>query len=178
MKSFRSLLLAGAAALLSVVPLSLVAAAVSLAPATETLYVKVDSPDLIAFHHYRLAEVDGAELILSTLQKSVADQARFAGYPGKVEVLGDDAKVPAGAAVVVLTWDGGVVSATLRRDDKKKELGAVSRTPLSSHPDYEQIRATLDRGNREERRDADLRVKTQLYLFEALRLAQRYQVKG
>jgi len=178
MKSFRSLLFAGVVALLSVLPLRLVAAAVTLAPATETLYVKVDSPDLIAFHHYRLAEVDGSELILSTLQKSAADQARFAGYPGKVEVLADDAKVPAGAAVIVLTWNGASVSATLRRDDQKKELSVVSRTPLSSHPDYDQMRATLDRGNREERRDADLRARTQVNLFEALRLAQRYQSKG
>lgn len=178
MKSFRSVLLAGATALLSVLPLSLAAGSVSLSPAAETLYVKADSPDLIAFRHYRLAEVDGSELILGALQKSAADQARFAGYAGKVEVLDDNAEAPKGAAVIVLTWNGPEVSATLRRDEQKKELGTVSRAPLAGHPDYTQIRTTLNQGSREERRDAGLRARTQMNLFEALRLAQRQQAKG
>jgi hypothetical protein len=178
MKAFRYLLLAGLAALFSVTSLSLVAADVSISPATETLYVKVDSPDLIEFRHYRLAVVDGSELILSTLKKTAADQARFAQYPGKVEVLEDDAKAPEGAAVLVLMWDGGAVSATLQRGSQKQQLGAVSRAPLSGHPDYAQMRLELDRGSRDERRDADLRAKTQMYLYESLRQIQRNQAKG
>ena len=179
MKSFRSLLLAGFAALCFVPALQLTAAqAPTLAPASETLYVKVDSPDLIEFRHYRLAVVDGSELILSTLKKTATDQARFAQYAGKVEVLDDDAKVPEGAAVLVLMWDGGAVSATLRRDGEKKQLGAVSRAPLSGHPNYTQMRVELDRGSRDERRDADLRAKTQMYLYESLRQVQKYQTKG
>jgi hypothetical protein len=177
MKSFRSLLFAGVALLLVGSPASF-AAKVTLAPAAETLYVKADSPDLIWFHHFRLAEVDGSELILDTLKKSAADQARFAGYPGAVTVLEDDANAPDGAAVLLLTWNDGVVSATLRRGDDKTAMGVVSRTPMASHPDYPQMRRYLDRGSREERRDADLRVRTQVNLYEALRLAQRYQVKG
>jgi len=178
MKSFRLPLLAGLAALFGVFTLRLAAAeAVTIAP-TETLYVKADSPDLIAFRHYRLAEVDGSELILATLKKTATDQARFAQYAGKVEVLDDDAKAPDGAAVLVLMWDGGAVSATLRRDSQKKQLGAVSRAPLSSHPDYTQMRAELNRGSREERRDAGLRAQTQLYLYESLRQVQRYQAKS
>lgn len=178
MKSFRSLLFAGAAALLSVIPLRLVAAAVTIAPATETLYVKVDSPDLIAFHHYRLAQADGSELIVATLQKTAADQARFAKYAGKVEVLADDAKAPEGAAVLLLTWNGAQVSATLQRGKREKELGPVSRTPLANHPDYAQMRQELDRGSREERSDAELRARTQMNLYESLRLVQRHQTKG
>ena len=179
MKSFRLPLLAGVIALFGLFSLRLAAAeALTITPATETLYVKVDSPDLIEFRHYRLAVVDGSELILSTLKKTATDQARFANYAGKVEVLDDDAKVPEGAAVLVLMWDGGAVSATLRRDSQKKQLGAVSRAPLSGHPDYTQMRAELDRGSRDERRDADLRAKTQMDLYEALRLTQRFQAKG
>ena len=179
MKSFRLPLLAGVVALFGLFALRSVAAeAPVISPATETLYVKVDSPDLIEFRHYRLAVVDGSELILSTLKKTAADQARFAKYTGKVEVLDDDAKAPEGAAVLVLMWDGGAVSASLQRRSQKKGLGAVSRAPLSSHPDYTQMRAELDRGSRDDRRDADLRAKTQMYLYEALRVVQRYQAKG
>jgi hypothetical protein len=179
MKSFRLPLLAGVVALFGLFTLRLAAAeAPTLSPATETLYVKVDSPDLIEFRHYRLAVVDGSELILSTLKKTAADQARFAQYAGKVEALDDDAKAPEGAAVLVLLWDGGAVSATLQRGSQKKQLGAVSRAPLSSHPDYTQMRAELDRGSRDERRDADLRARTQMNLYEALSQVQRYQAKG
>lgn len=177
MKSFRFLLMATAAALLPVLSPSLFAAKVIISPMTETLYVKADSPDLIWFRHYRLAEVDGTELILDTLKKSAVDQARFARYPGAVAVLDDDAKIPAGAAVLVLTWSDGVVSATLQRDGKGKELGPVSRTPLSNHPDYTRMRQYLDRGTPEERRDASLRANTQKNFYQALRLAQRYQAK-
>jgi len=176
MKSFRSLLFAGAA-LLSAVPLQLVAAAVTISPAAETLYVKADSPDLIWFRHYRLAEVDGSELILATLKKTAADQARFAGYTGAVSVLDDGADAPEGAPVLLLTWSDGVVSATLQRGKANKEMGPVSRTPISNHPDYAQMRQYLDRGTSEERRDADLRARTQVNLYQSLRLVQRYQAK-
>jgi hypothetical protein len=172
MKSFRSLLLAGAAVLLSIAPLSGFAAKFTVSPASETLYVKVDSPDLIAFRHYRLAKVDGSELILSTLKQSAADQAGFAKYPGKVEVLDDEAVVPTGAALLLLTWNGTAVSATVQRDGNSKEIGLVSRSPISSHPDYAQMRKELDRGTSEERRDADLRARTRMNLYESLRLVQ------
>jgi hypothetical protein len=178
MKSFRSLLFAGVAALLSVVPLGLFAANVTISPATETLYVKIDSPDLIWFRHYRLAETDGSELILDALKKTAADQVRFAKYPGAVTVLDDDARAPEGAAVLLLTWNNGAVSATLQRGGKEKEIGAVSRTPLSNHPDYVRMREKLDQGSSEERRDADLRARTQMNLYQSLRLVQRYQAKG
>ena len=49
----------------------------------------------------------------------------------------------------------------------------MSRAPLSGHPDYTQRRAEVDRGSREERRDTDLRVKTQMNLYESLRLVQQ-----
>ena len=115
---------------------------------------------------------------VATLQKTAADQARFAKYAGKVEVLADDAKAPEGAAVLLLTWNGAQVSATLQRGKREKELGPVSRTPLANHPDYAQMRQELDRGSREERSDAELRARTQMNLYESLRLVQRHQTKG
>jgi hypothetical protein len=175
MKSIRSLLLAGVAALLSVVPLALVAANVTISPAAETLYVRIDSPDLIAFRHYRLAKADGSELILSTLKKTAAEQARFAGYTGEVIVLDDGAEAPAGADVLLLEWNDELVNASLHRGGKKKFLSTVSRAPLSGHPNFPAMRADLDRGSRDERRDADLRAKTQMYLYESLRLARRQE---
>jgi len=179
MKSFRLPLLAGVIALFGLFSLRLVAAEpLTIAPATETLYVKADSPDLIAFHDYRRSKVDGSELILATLKKTAADQARFANYAGKVEVLDDEAKVPEGAAVLILTWNGEKVSATLQRGKREKSLGLVSAAPLAGHPDYPEMRKQLDRGSPEERSDAHLRTRTQMSLYESLRLVQRYQAKG
>jgi hypothetical protein len=179
MKSFRLPLLAGLVALFGLFSVRLVAAEpLVIAPASETLYVKADSPDLIAFHHYRLAEVDGSELILATLKKTAGDQARFAKYPGKVEVLDDEAKAPEGAAVLLLTWNGERVSATLQRGKREKDLGLVSAAPLAGHPDYAQMRRELDRGTSDERSDARLRTRTEMNLYEALRLVQRYQAKA
>ena len=178
MKPFRFLLLAGAGALFALLPSRLAAAALTVSPATETVYVKIESPDLITFHRYRLAEVNGSELILSTLKQTAADQARFAGYTGPVSVLDDDAKAPAGAPVLLLTWQGDEVFATLRRGDREQSLGVVSRTKLSTHPDYPEMRKSLDKGLSEERRDAHLRATTQMNLYVALRILNRYQTKA
>jgi hypothetical protein len=179
MKSFRFALLAGAAALFSVLPLPLAAKpALTVSPATETLYVRIDSPDLIAFHRYRLAEVNGTELILSTLKQVADDQARWAGYPGPVSVLDDDAKAPEGAPVLLLTWEGDTVTATLIRGGREKSLGVVSRTKMSNHPDYPELRKDLDRGLSEERRDAHLRARTTMDLYAALLIVNRYQAKS
>lgn len=178
MKSFRLPLFARVVALFGLFSLRLVAAEpLTIAPATETLYVKIDSPNLIAFHDYRRSEVDGGELILATLKKTAADQVRFSKYPGKVEVLDDDAKAPEGAAILLLTWNGKKVSATLLRGKREKSLGLVSAAPLAGHPDYSQMRQELDRGTSDERSDAHLRTSTQMSLYESLRLVQRYQVK-
>src|SRR6478736_1094040 len=178
MKSLRVILLAGFAVLSAALTPQLMAAKLTISPATEPLYVRIDSPNLIAFHDYRLAQADGSELILTTLKKTAADQARFAEYPGEVIVLDEDAKVPAGAAVLLLTWVGAEVNATLMRDGKEKSLGAVSRAPLSNHPDYATMRLELDRGSSDDRRDAQLRAKTQMQLYQSLRLVRRYQAKG
>ncbi len=179
MKSFRFVVLAVAAALFAVLPLQLAAKpALTVAPATETVYVKIDSPDLIAFHHYRLAEVDGTELILSTLKQTADDQARFAKYPGPVSVLDDDAKAPDGAPVLLLTWSGDTVSATLQRGGREKSLGIVSRTALSTHPDFPEMMKYLDKGLSDQRRDAKLRAKTQMNLYVALLILNRYQAKS
>jgi len=179
MKSFRLPLLAGAVALFGLFSVRLVAAEpLTIAPAAETLYVKADSPNLMDFHDYRLSEVDGSELILATLKKTADDQVRFAKYAGKVEVLDDDAKAPEGAAVLILTWNGEKVSATLQRGKREKSLGLVSAAPLAGHPDYSEMRKQLDRGSPEERSDAHLRTRTQMSLYESLRLVQRYQAKS
>jgi hypothetical protein len=179
MKSFRFLILVGVAALASFGPLRLAAAGgLTVAPATETVYVKIDSPDLIAFHHYRLAEVNGTELILTTLKQTADDQARFAGYAGPVCVLDDDAKAPDGAPVLLLTWNGDAVSATLLRGGREKSLGIVSRTSLATHPNYLEMRKYLDKGLSEEQHDAHLRAKTQMNLYMALRILTRYQAKA
>ncbi len=61
---------------------------------------------------------------------------------------------------------------------RDKEIGLVSRTPLANHPDYARMRQEMDRGSREERSDANLRARTEMNLYEALRLVQRDQVKG
>lgn len=175
MKSVRLRLTAAVAALFSLMVPSLVAADTPIAAtaAANALHVKIDSPDLIAFRHYRLAKADGSELILSTLKKTAADQARFAGYAGEVVVLDDGAEAPAGADVLLLEWNDDSVHASLLRGGKKKFLSTVSRAPLSGHPNYAAMRADLDRGSRDERRDADLRARTQMNLYEALRLAKR-----
>ena len=178
MKSLRVALFAGFAVLSGILAPRLAAAALTISPATETLYVKIDSPNLIAFHDYRFAQTDGSELILATLKKTAADQARFAEYPGEVTVLDDDAKAPAGAAVLLLTWNGVEVHATFMRDGKEKSLGTVSRAPLSNHPDYATMRLELDRGSSDDRRDAQLRAKTQMQLYQSLRLMRRYQAKS
>ena len=179
MKSFRLPLLAGAVALFGLFSVRLVAAEpLVIAPAAETLYVKADSPNLMDFHDYRLSEVDGSELILATLKKTADDQVHFAKYAGKVEVLDDDAKAPEGAAVLILTWNGEKVSATLQRGKREKSLGLVSAAPLAGHPDYSEMRKQLDRASPDERSDAHLRTRTQMSLYESLRLVQRYQAKS
>ena len=179
MKSFRFTLAAGAVALFSVLLLPLAAAsALTVAPATETLYVRIDSPDLIAFHHYRLAEVNGTELILSTLKQTADDQARFAGYTGPVCVLDDNAKAPEGAPVLLLTWENERVTATLMRGGREKSLGVVSRVSMATHPDYPELRKDLDKGLSDQRRDAWLRARTQMNLYAALFILNRYKAKA
>lgn len=173
------------ATLASTLALSLVAigtvsagAAVTLSPATEALYVKIDSADILSFHHYRRALVDGRELLLATLKQTAADQARLANYPGKLVVLEDDAEVPEGAPELLLYWNGSDVSAALRRGSRERALGVVSRTPLANHPDYAQMRAAMNQGSVNERRDAVLRSEVQRDLYQALRVALRYREKA
>ena len=57
-------------------------------------------------------------------------------------------------------------------------MGAVSRAPLAGHPDYTQMSVELNRGSRDELRDAGLRANAQMYLYESLRQVQKYQPKG
>ncbi len=179
MKSIRCALLTGLALLLSAVPFRLSAAdtVAATSPATK-LYVKIDSPDLLNFHDYRLSRVDSSELVLTTLKNSAAAQARFAGYPGEVIVLDENAKAPDGAAVLLLVWDRGVVTATFQQNGREKFLGVVSRTPLSTHPDYSRMRQDIDQGLREYRHDAHLRATTQMNLYQALLYLRNYQAKG
>ncbi len=180
MKSLRFALVASAAALYAILPLQLAAAStVKVAPAAEPVYVKIESNQMIWFEHYRYSEANGSEeIILSTLKQTAVDQARFAGYPGAVIVLDDGAKVPEGAPVLLLTWNGETVNATLIRGDRETSLGVVSRSSTSTHPDYANMRQFLDKGPHLERRDAVLRANTQMNLYVALRLLNRNQDKA
>jgi hypothetical protein len=179
MKSFSLPLFAGIVALFgSFIPRLAAAEPLTISPATETLYVKVDSPYQETFHDYRLSKVDGSELILTTLKKTANEQVHFANYPGKVEVLDDDAKVPEGAALLLLTWTGRPVSATLLRGKHEKSLGLVSAAPLTGHPNYLEMRQEMDRGTSDERKDAEMRMRVKMDLYEALRIVQRYQAKS
>lgn len=174
MSTIRLPLFASLAALLLAAPLPVLAA-----PATgadETVYVSIDSPELISFARFRLARENGDELILSTLQSAAAEQAHFSGYPGKVIVLDEQASAPAGAKVLMLTWSDGVVFATLMQNGREQSLGVVSRNQLSEHPDYQAMRREIDRHQlREARRDAELRAATQMNLYQALKYLQQKQ---
>jgi hypothetical protein len=148
------------------------------APPLEKVYVQIDSPDLIFFHHYRLSQVDGHDLILNELKNTAAAQARFADYPGELVVLDAEAKAPAGAPVLLLYWNRLTVTASLIRGGKEDYLGVVSRTPYDAHPDYINMQPKLNRGLPAEQRDEDLRARTQMNLYQALRLLRRQMVKA
>lgn len=152
-----------------------VAASEPLADAPDgTLYVTIDTLEPMEFKHYRRARADGRELILSTLKMTADAQARFAGYPGGVVVLDEDAEPPAGAPSLRLTWGEEAVTAELITDGKPRYLGVVNRNPLSEHPDFNRMRREIDRsGSSDRKRDAIVRAETQMNLYRALKLAAR-----
>jgi hypothetical protein len=156
----------------AIVLLSLVAPTVAQAdaPAVEKIYVSIDYSDPLHFERMRLAQAGGAELILSTLKASAAEQARFANYPGEVVVLDEKDKAPDGAKGLLLYWSAGNVTATLLQGGKEKYLGVVSRAPLSDHPDYIRMRQEIQKnGLRAEHRDAELIAATKMNLYQALK---------
>jgi hypothetical protein len=167
------------ALLLAALSLGLLAAdAVPVTPTVEKVYVQINSPDLIFFHHYRLSQVDGHDLILNELKNTAAAQAGFAHYPGELVVLDDEAKAPEGAPVLLLYWDKLTVSASLIRGGKEAYLGVVSRTPYDAHPDYINMQPRLNRGLPAVQRDEDLRARTQMNLYQALLLLRRHLAKA
>ncbi len=141
------------------------------------LHVEIRAQDPISFHQFRHGLADGEELILSTLRMNADQQAQFARYPGDVVVLGENETAPADAPVLRLTWaEGGDVTADLLMppDRKAKFLGVLSRSPLSEHPDYKEMRRKIDQsGSSDRKRDATVRAQVQLELYLALLRAKR-----
>jgi hypothetical protein len=145
-------------------------------PSSDTVYVTIENFDPIRFDRMRYSLMTGDELILATLKGSAAEQAHFAGYPGTVIVLDENAKPPAGATVLTLTWNGNAVAADVNQAGKGKYLGIVNRLPLSYHPDFKRLQQSIDTaGVPDARRDAALRAEVQMNLFLALQYLVRYQ---
>ncbi len=144
--------------------------------AGDAVYVTIENFDPIRFDRMRYALMTGDELILSTLKSSATEQARFAGYTGTVNVLDENAKPPAGATLLTLTWNGNAVSADVTQAGKSKYLGVVNRLPISYHPDFKRMQLSIDTaGVPNARRDAALRAEVQMDLFQALQYLVRYQ---
>lgn len=142
----------------------------------ETVYVTIEYFDPIRFERMRYGLMTGDELILATLRDSAAEQARFAGYAGTVIVLAENAKPPAEATVLRLTWNGNAVGADVTQAGKGKFLGVVNRLPISYHPDFMRMQRSIDTaGVPNARRDAALRAEVQMDLFQALQYLVRYQ---
>jgi len=170
MKILRLPLFAALAGLLATTAPSLRAAAAAGVPSGDRLYVTIAYDDPIGFARFRLAQAGGAELILTTLKDSAAEQARFAGYAGEVVVLDENAKAPEGAPVLLLNWNRDDVTASVTLNGKENYLGVVSRAHLSDHPDYKAMRAEIERNRlRAERRDAELRAATRMQLYQGLK---------
>jgi hypothetical protein len=146
------------------------------APAGETVYVTVEHTDYIQFNDLRYALTTGDDLFMTTLKASAAAQATFASYAGTVVVLDENVKPPSGATVLRLTWTPKVVSADVTQGGKNKYLGVVNSQPISYHPDYMNMKRSIDSaGLPDARRDAALRADLQMYLFKALQYFVRYQ---
>jgi hypothetical protein len=144
--------------------------------AADTVYVQIDTFDPIAFDRMRYARDNGDELILNTLKKEAAAQAKYAELNYNVVVLDDAAAPPKGANVLRLTWANGEVLAELisPANAKPKFLGVVSRTSISYHPNGSQMLRDVDRaGLRDARRDASLRAQTQMHLYLGLQRVAR-----
>jgi hypothetical protein len=163
-------------------PLLLVVSALLLAPvlrAAETaasgekLYVTIETFEPIEFNELRQSHVKKGEIVLNTLKDTAAASAQLAGLSADVVVLDDEAKAPAGAPVLRLTWTDGrrSVTADLTENGKNHYLGVVSRESLLSHPDHMRLQREVDFAFPSHvRRDAVVRTETEANLYFALKL--------
>lgn len=157
----------------SVLLLAPVLRAAETAPPDEKLYVTIDTFEPITFKDLRQSHVKKGEIVLSTLKDTAQASAKLAGVDAEVVVLDEDAKVPAGAPVLRLTWTDGRsnVTADLTENGRNHYLGVVSREPLLSHPEHMRLQREVDSAFPSHvRRDAVVRTETEANLYFALKL--------
>ena len=103
--------------------------------------------------------------------------AKAAHWDGPVTVLDYGTPAPAGAQILLLTWDRGMAS--LVQGTNKAYLGVVIYRPLAFHPDHERIIRQIAPSTRpEEHYDSLLRAHTEMRLFVALQLAAEHEKKS
>ena len=137
------------------------------------LYVTIDTFDPMKFDELRYARSESGEIVLSTLKATAAASAKFAGLADEVVVLEENAKAPAGASVLCLTWTDGrrTVTADLTENGKNSYLGVPSRISFLSHPDHKRITRELRSAVMPDASsDAAVRAETEMNLYFALKM--------
>ncbi len=142
-----------------------------------TLFVVVENVDDTNFELERYSRVNGHEIVMTTLKAHATELAKAAHWDGPVTVLDYGTAAPAGAQILLLTWDRGMAS--LVQGTNKAYLGVVIYRPLAFHPDHERIIRQIAPSTRpEEHYDSLLRAHTEMRLFVALQLAAEHEKKS
>ena len=143
-----------------------------------TLYVTIGFDNPIFEEHYRYGYNDGKDLVLDTLRERAEADAKKAGWPTPIIVLGDKSPPPAGAPVLRITWTdpNAVVGEYLpSKDAKPYYLGVLSRTALAFGPDPDgALNRIASAPNDLAKRDQRVREDIATYLYVALGLTAKH----
>lgn len=144
----------------------------------ERLYVTVGFDDPIFEQHYRYGYNDGKDIVLDTLRQRAEADAKKAGWPTAIVVLGDKTPPPPNEPVLRITWteQHDVVAEYLpSKDAKAYYLGVLSRTALAFGPDPNgAVNRISSAVNDLDRRDQQVKEAVDTYLYTALGLAEKH----
>ncbi|HVW22607.1 MAG TPA: hypothetical protein VHC86_15435 [Opitutaceae bacterium] len=144
----------------------------------EKLYVTIGFDNPIFEEHYRYGYNDGKDIVLDTLRERAADDAKKAGWPTPIVVLGDKSQPPPNEPVLRITWtdQNAVVGEYLpNKDAKPYYLGVLSRTALAFGPDPNGAVSRIHSAvNDLARRDQQVKEDVATYLYVALGLTEKH----